>query len=110
MPWYDYQCEKCGTVFEVQREMRASGPVRCKHCGSAKTSKIFSPAGIQFKGSGFYVTDARGKNAVATPTAAAEDASPAPAADAKPAKPAADKSAKAAKQAKAGAVPARESA
>jgi putative FmdB family regulatory protein len=67
MPWYDYQCERCGFVFEIQRAMNASGPVRCKSCGSAKTSKIFSAAGIQFKGSGFYVTDARGKNAAATP-------------------------------------------
>jgi putative FmdB family regulatory protein len=110
MPWYDYQCERCGFVFEVQRAMNASGSVRCKSCGSMKTSKIFSAAGIQFKGSGFYVNDARGKNAAAAPSS--EDShthSTAPAngngkAAAAPAeKPAADKPA--AKPAKAEAAP-----
>ena len=106
MPWYDYQCEKCGTVFEVQRSMSADGPVRCKQCGSTKTSKIFNAAGIQFKGSGFYVNDARGSNAAATP-GAATDSEPAPAADKKPSKPADAKPAS--KSAKPDGVPAAKS-
>ena len=59
MPWYDYQCEKCGYVFEVQRAMSDTSSVACKSCQSTRTVKIFAPAGIQFKGSGFYVTDSR---------------------------------------------------
>ncbi|MCH7471775.1 zinc ribbon domain-containing protein [bacterium] len=65
MPWYDYQCEKCGAVFEVQRAMDAVPKVRCKLCGSRRTVRIFTPAGVHFKGSGFYVTDRKGSGAAA---------------------------------------------
>jgi putative FmdB family regulatory protein len=57
MPAYDYQCEKCGSVFETEHAMTFSGRVKCPQCGSVRTSKVFQAAGIQFKGSGFYVTD-----------------------------------------------------
>jgi putative FmdB family regulatory protein len=70
MPLYDYQCEKCENVFEVERPLTATGSVRCPSCGSTKTAKVFSAAGIVFKGSGFYVTDSKGK----TPAPAKTDA------------------------------------
>lgn len=60
MPLYDYQCSACGTVFEVEHAMSAKPQPKCPQCGSAKTEKVFSPAGVQFKGGGFYVTDSRG--------------------------------------------------
>jgi putative FmdB family regulatory protein len=60
MPWYDFQCESCGNVFEAQRAMSDTKKPKCKYCGSTRTVKIYSAAGIQFKGSGFYVTDSRG--------------------------------------------------
>ena len=66
MPWYDYQCEKCGAVFEVQHAMGEESRVKCKHCGSAQTVKIYGATGVLFKGSGFYVTDSRSHNAAAT--------------------------------------------
>jgi putative FmdB family regulatory protein len=59
MPLYDYSCEKCGTEFEVERPLGATGAVKCPNCGSLKTVKIFSASGIVFKGSGFYVTDSK---------------------------------------------------
>ena len=34
MPWYDYQCGKCETVFEVQRPFGATGKVKCSKCGN----------------------------------------------------------------------------
>jgi len=61
MPLYDFCCEKCGTEFEVQRALGATGAVKCPHCGSTKTTKVFSATGIVFKGSGFYVTDSKSK-------------------------------------------------
>jgi putative FmdB family regulatory protein len=68
MPWYDYQCEKCGSVFEVQHTMSYSGKVKCRKCGSTRTVKIFQPAGVHFKGSGFYVTDShKGSSTVKPP-------------------------------------------
>jgi putative FmdB family regulatory protein len=59
MPLYDFQCEKCGAEFEVERALSATGPEKCPQCGSTKTAKVFSAAGIVFKGSGFYVTDSK---------------------------------------------------
>ena len=83
MPWYDYQCEKCGFVFEVQRAMSDTGKVQCKSCNSTRTVKIFTPAGIQFKGSGFYVTDSR--NGSTNGAALPAEVDPAPVdSDAKP--------------------------
>jgi putative FmdB family regulatory protein len=62
VPLYDYKCEACGAEFEVERPLIAKGAVKCA-CGSSKTSKVFSAAGIVFKGSGFHVTDYRGRPA-----------------------------------------------
>ena len=59
MPLYDFQCEKCETIFEVERSMTETRTETCPNCGSKKTVKVFSSAGIQFKGSGFYVTDTK---------------------------------------------------
>ena len=61
MPIYEYVCEKCGEKTEVIQRMGAA-PLRvCPHCGGKKLKKAFSAPAIQFKGSGFYITDyARG--------------------------------------------------
>ena len=94
MPLYEYVCQKCGRKTEVLQRMNER-PLRiCPHCGGKKLKKAFSAPAIQFKGSGFYITDyARGTNAGKSgesPKAAAESKSseskPAEAAsDAKPA-------------------------
>lgn len=94
MPLYEYVCQKCGRKTEVLQRMNER-PLRiCPHCGGKKLKKAFSAPAIQFKGSGFYITDyARGTNAGKSgesPKAAAEskssDSKPADAAsDAKPA-------------------------
>jgi putative FmdB family regulatory protein len=64
MPLYEYVCQKCGRKTEVLQGMK-EGPLRiCPHCGGKKLKKAFSAPAIQFKGSGFYITDyARGTNA-----------------------------------------------
>lgn len=59
MPLYDFQCEQCEKIFEVERSMTETRIEACPACGSKKTVKVFSSAGIQFKGSGFYVTDSK---------------------------------------------------
>jgi putative FmdB family regulatory protein len=63
MPLYEYVCQKCKRKTEVLQRMRER-PLRiCPHCGG-KLKKAFSAPAIQFKGSGFYITDyARGTNA-----------------------------------------------
>lgn len=58
MPTYDYQCRQCGHTIEVIHSMQESGPERCERCGG-ELRRVFFPAGIIFKGSGFYKTDSR---------------------------------------------------
>jgi putative FmdB family regulatory protein len=59
VPWYDFQCEACGNEFECELALGSTTRPKCPACKSARTVKVFSAAGIQFKGSGFYVTDSR---------------------------------------------------
>jgi len=56
MPLYEYQCQKCGHHFE--RIQRFSDPMvkKCPECGGKVEQMISAPA-VQFKGSGWYVTD-----------------------------------------------------
>ena len=58
VPTYDYQCRSCGTVTEVIHAMTADGPTVCERCGG-DLRRVLYPAGIIFKGSGFYRTDSR---------------------------------------------------
>ena len=58
MPTYDYQCRDCGTVTEVIHAMSEDGPTVCDACGGP-LRRVLYPAGIIFKGSGFYRTDSR---------------------------------------------------
>ena len=60
MPTYDYKCEKCNKVFEVFQSMKDKPLIACKYC-DGKVSRVFHPAGIVFKGSGFHVTDYKSK-------------------------------------------------
>ena len=64
MPTYDYQCRSCGNVTEVIHPMSEDGPAVCELCGGALRRVLF-PAGIIFKGSGFYSNDSRADRAAA---------------------------------------------
>jgi putative FmdB family regulatory protein len=59
MPLYDYQCRACSKVTEVRHGFREAYDGTCPDCGSDQLARVFNPAGIVFKGSGFYVTDSR---------------------------------------------------
>ncbi len=56
MPLYEYKCERCGHQFEKIEGHNASTTKKCPKCG-AKAQRMLSAAAIQFKGSGWYVTD-----------------------------------------------------
>lgn len=58
MPTYDYQCRACGAVTEVIHSMLEEGPASCDRCGGDLRRVLF-PAGIIFKGPGFYRNDSR---------------------------------------------------
>ena len=56
MPLYEYRCTACGHVFEKIQSFSAPDEKSCPKCGSPVERLISAPA-IQFKGSGFYLTD-----------------------------------------------------
>jgi putative FmdB family regulatory protein len=66
MPLYDYACTKCGRVHEIRHGFDETPEGRCDACG-APLRRVFNPAPILFKGSGFYVTDSRQSASSAKP-------------------------------------------
>ncbi|HEX7737608.1 MAG TPA: FmdB family zinc ribbon protein [Ktedonobacteraceae bacterium] len=56
MPTYEYQCKSCDHRFEVAQKMSAEPLTVCPECNGTLRRVLF-PAGIVFKGSGFYKTD-----------------------------------------------------
>jgi putative FmdB family regulatory protein len=56
MPLHEYKCSECGVVFEVLQKVSDSPLKKCIKCGGPVNKLVSSPA-IQFKGSGWYVTD-----------------------------------------------------
>ena len=58
MPTYEYACKECGEHLEVVQSFRDAALTTCGRC-SGELRKVFSAAGIIFKGSGYYVTDTR---------------------------------------------------
>ena len=56
MPLYEYECESCSHRFEVIQKFSDAPISVCPKCGGPVQKLLSSPA-IQFKGSGFYLTD-----------------------------------------------------
>ena len=61
MPIYEYKCQSCGERYEKLQKYSDAPCKKCPRCGGALKKLISSPA-IQFKGSGFYITDYAKKN------------------------------------------------
>ncbi|MCY3962145.1 MAG: FmdB family transcriptional regulator [bacterium] len=71
MPAYDYNCQTCGTLFEVIQSFSEdsltlcpkadsiASPAACTQPGKGQVSKVFSVPSITFKGDGFYRNDSR---------------------------------------------------
>jgi len=57
MPLYEYRCEACGHQFERIQRFSDELVTVCPSCGSGPVVKLLSSPAIQFKGSGFYITD-----------------------------------------------------
>lgn len=56
MPLYEYQCSACGRRFERLQKVNDEPVRECPYCGGAVDRLLGVPA-LQFKGSGWYVTD-----------------------------------------------------
>ncbi|MGH9356357.1 MAG: FmdB family zinc ribbon protein [Terriglobia bacterium] len=95
MPLYEYQCKGCGAIVEKIQKFSDAPLRKCEKCGG-KLERLLSSPAIQFKGSGFYITDyARksgsdgGKSPAASGTeAASAKTDGAKASESKPAEPA----------------------
>jgi putative FmdB family regulatory protein len=65
MPLYEYECDACGHRFEtIQQKFSDPPPERCPKCGGV-IRKLQSAPAIQFKGSGWYITDYARKDSAA---------------------------------------------
>ena len=73
MPLYEYQCEKCAKRFEVIQKFSDPPIEVCSSCGGQVRKLLSSPA-IQFKGSGWYITDyARAGKSDGAPTSSSSE-------------------------------------
>ena len=57
MPLYEYRCDACGERFEVIQKFSDPPPAACTKCGKGPVERLMSSPAIQFKGSGWYITD-----------------------------------------------------
>jgi len=69
MPLYEYECEACKQRFEVIQKYSDPTPDVCARCGKGPVRRLLSTPAIQFKGSGWYITDyAGGRSSAASST------------------------------------------
>jgi putative FmdB family regulatory protein len=66
MPVYEYQCSDCGQSFEIKQSFKDNPLTVCPNC-AGKIHRVPQAAGVVFKGSGWYITDSKGKQNLATP-------------------------------------------
>src|SRR5262245_40862110 len=57
MPLYEYECEACNNRFERIQKFSDPPVETCPKCGKGPVRKLISSPAIQFKGSGWYITD-----------------------------------------------------
>ena len=56
MPLYEYECDACGGRFEVIQKF-SEATEQCRRCGKGPVRRLMSSPAIQFKGTGWYITD-----------------------------------------------------
>ena len=72
MPTYQYLCESCGHRFDIFQHFADAPLTTCPNC-SGQIHRVLFPAGIVFKGSGFYKTDSRGTSSATDVAPSAEE-------------------------------------
>lgn len=61
MPTYEYECLKCGEIFDAFQKMSDKPLTECVKCNGSVRKLISAGSGLIFKGSGFYITDYKKK-------------------------------------------------
>jgi putative FmdB family regulatory protein len=72
MPLYEYQCTKCKHRFEKIQKFSDPDVKKCPECGG-KVEKLISAPAVQFKGSGWYVTDYANKGGSKVKASSSDD-------------------------------------
>ena len=70
MPLYEYECDACGQRFELIRKFSESELDACTLCGKGPVRRLLSSPAIQFKGTGWYITDYSSKGKAGTDSSA----------------------------------------
>ena len=78
MPLYEYQCGKCGVTIEKIQKFSDEPLDTCERC-KGPLERLISSSAIQFKGSGWYVTDYARKSSSSVPASSSSAKSEAPA-------------------------------
>ena len=79
MPLYEYECDNCHHRFERIQKFSDPPVEVCPHCGKGPVRKLLSSPAIQFKGSGWYITDYAKKSPSETPKTTGGDSTSTPA-------------------------------
>jgi putative FmdB family regulatory protein len=71
MPLYEYECDACGQRYELIRKFSESELDACTRCGKGPVRRLMSSPAIQFKGTGWYITDYSSKGKAGTESSSA---------------------------------------
>jgi len=82
MPLYEYQCDKCGDVFETMQKF-ADEPLKVHDACGGPVHRLLSAPALQFKGSGWYITDYAKNSSNGKPAGGSGDSDSASASDSK---------------------------
>ena len=75
MPTYVYACKACEHQFEKFQSFAANALRTCPNCGEKALSKVIFPAGVVFKGSGFYINDSKASQSTSSTKDSTADSS-----------------------------------
>ena len=68
MPMYTYHCENCDYEFEKYQSFSENALTTCPNCEQETLYKVYKPALVVFKGSGFYVNDSKSSSSTLSST------------------------------------------
>ncbi len=76
LPTYEYKCPSCKKSYELREGFSAETTHKCQECGKGTAKRVLHAPKVVFKGSGFYVTDSRGKSSAQAGNAGASEPAP----------------------------------
>lgn len=75
MPLYEYKCKSCDHRFEVTQSISDDPLTECPKCGG-EIFKLIGSVGVQFRGSGFYINDSKGKSSSGSSSSSSNNSPP----------------------------------